>query len=259
MLSWAKKRQLIYGGIVALFFALALGAPILSRTIRGSSCTDGRQNGSETGTDCGGACALLCPNTAAEPRTIWQRVFNESGGIASAVLYAENPNKSAGAFDAPYQVKVYDSFGLLVAEKRVMAMIPPNGTFAVFAPNLFVGERVPVRASFERTAPIVWRSDVLPLDAVRVEHLQFSLVPQPRVDAEVATALKSFVSAIAVAILYDADGNAVGASQTVAERVGVSASAPISFVWRAPFANPPVRAEVLTAARHAYQQEGAVR
>lgn len=249
MLSWAKKRQLIYGGIVALFFALALGAPTLSHTIRGASCSDGRQNGSETGVDCGGGCALLCPNTAAEPRTIWQRVFSEGGGIASAVLYAENPNKTAGAFDAPYQVKVYDSFGLLVAEKRVMAMIPPNGTFAVFAPNLFVGERAPVRASFERTAPIVWRRDVLPLDAVRVERLQFSLIPQSRVEAEIINTTKNPLGAIAVAILYDASGNAVGASQTVAERVSVGASAPISFVWRAPFVIPPVRAEVLTAAR----------
>lgn len=249
MLSWARKRQLTYGGIVALFFVLVFVAPILSRTIRGPSCTDSRQNGSETGTDCGGACAFLCPNTAAEPRTIWQRVFNEGGGIASAVLYAENPNKSAGAFDAPYQVKVYDSFGLLVAEKRVTAMIPTNSTFAVFAPNLFVGERIPVRASFERTAPIVWRSDVLPPNAVRVERLQFSLTPQPRVNAELATALKNPVGATAIAILYDADGNAVGASQTVAEQVGVGTSVSISFVWRAPFANPPVRAEILAAAR----------
>lgn len=249
MLSWAKKRQLIYGGIVALFFVLVFAAPILSRTILGASCTDGRQNGSETGVDCGGACALLCPNTASEPRTIWQRVFMEGGGIASAVLYAENQNKNAGAFDAPYQVKVYDSFGLLVAEKRVTALISPNGAFAVFAPNLFVGERVPVRASFERTAPIVWRRDVLPQNAVRVERLQFSLIPQPRVEAGIINTTKNPLGAIAVVILYDADGNAVGASQTVAERVGAGASAPISFVWRAPFANPPVRAEVLTAAR----------
>lgn len=249
MLSWARKRQLIYGGIVALFFALALGSPFLSRTIRGSSCTDGRKNGTETGVDCGGACALLCPNTAAEPRTIWQRVFTEGGGIASAVLYAENQNKNAGAFDAPYQVKVYDSFGLLVAEKRVTAMISPNGNFAVFAPNLFVGERVPVRASFELTSPIVWRSDLLPQSATRVERLQFSLTPQPRVEADILNTTENPLGAVAVAILYDADGNAVGASQTVVESVGAGASMPISFSWRAPFTNSPVRAEILMAAR----------
>ncbi|TSC83650.1 MAG: Uncharacterized protein G01um101417_461 [Parcubacteria group bacterium Gr01-1014_17] len=248
MLSWARKRQLAYGGIVALFFVLVIGAPFFARTIRGPSCIDGRQNGSETGADCGGACALLCPNTAAEPRTIWQRVFPEGGGIASAVLYAENPNKNAGAFDAPYQVKVYDSAGILVAEKRVTALIPSNGTFAVFAPNLFVGERVPVRASFERTALISWHRNVLPLDAVRVERLQFSLIPQPRVQAEIATTLKNPVNATAIAILYDEDGNAVGASQTIAEQVRAGANTPISFVWRAPFARTPVRAEVLAAA-----------
>jgi len=246
MLSWARKRQLIYGGIVALFFVLIIGIPFLLRTIRGPSCFDKKQNGEETGADCGGACALLCPNTAGEPRTIWQRVFPEGGGIASAVLYAENPNKNAGAFDTPYQVKVYDSAGLLVAEKRITVVVPTNGAFAVFAPNLFVGERVPVRASFERTAPISWRRDVLPYDVMRAQNIRLSLVPQARVDAEIVTESKEFVNGAAVAILYDADGNAVGASKTTADLVGAQSPVPVSFVWRAPFARTPVRAEILT-------------
>lgn len=255
MLSWARKRQIIYGGVVALFFVLVIGAPFLSRTIRVASCSDGRQNGTETGKDCGGGCVLLCVGEASEPRAVWQRVFNESGGIASAVLYAENQNKNAGAFDAPYQVKVYDSFGLLIAERRVTATIPPNGSFAVFAPNLFVGERVPVRASFERMAPIVWRRDVLPQDSVRVERLQFSLVPQPRVEAMLVNSAEMIVETVATAVLYDENGNSVGASQTVVD-IGPSKDAAISFVWRAPFAHPPVRVEIIPVIRTTVKHGG---
>ena len=247
MLSWARKRQLIYGGIVALFFVLIIGIPFLLRTISGPSCFDGKQNGTEIGADCGGACALLCPNTAGEPRTVWQRVFPEGGGIASAVLYAENPNKNAGAFDAPYQVKVDDSAGLLVAEKRITTVIPPNGAFAVFAPNLFVGERVPVRASFERTASISWRHDVSSSDTLRAQNIRLSLTPQARVDAEIVTESKEFVNGAAVAILYDADGNAVGASKTTVDLVSAQSPVSISFVWRAPLPRTPVRAEILTS------------
>ncbi len=251
MLSWAKKRQLFYGAAAIFLLVLIFAVPLLSRTIRGSSCIDGSQNGSETGVDCGGTCALLCPDVAREPRALWQRVFLEGGGIASAVLYAENQNEYAGAFDAPYQVKVYDSSGLLVAERRVTAMIPPGGTFAVFAPNLFVGERVPVRASFERTARIVWRRDMLPVNAVRAENAELSLTPQTRVDATVVNTTKSPSRAVAVALLYDASGNAVGASQTVVDDLPAGASFPVSFVWRAPVAPTPVRAEIVTAARAA--------
>lgn len=245
MLSWARKRQLIYGASAVFLFALIFAAPLISSTIRGPSCSDGRQNGGETGVDCGGGCALLCPNTAREPRVLWQRVFREGGGIASAVFYAENLNQNAGAFDAPYQVKVYDSVGLLIAEKRVTATIPPDGPFAVFAPNLFVGERIPARAFFERTSSIVWRRDVLPASAMRVLDIRLSTSPQARVDARIITDSQKELSGNAVAIVYDASGNAIGASGTIVEEVSEAMPKSMSFIWRAPFSTTPVRAEVL--------------
>ena len=244
MFSWPQRRQYLYGGSALLFLLLIFGAPFLVRQIRAPSCTDGRQNGAETGRDCGGQCALLCRGEASEPRILWQRVFNEGGGVASALLYGENSNKEAGVFSAPYYVKLYDSRGVLVAEKEISGTIPPGGTFAVFAPNLFIGERVPVRAIFETTAPFSWRRDVPASGVLRVQHIQLSLAPVPRVDAELVNTTHETFGVRVVAILYDESGNAVGASQTALALAG-SKSAPLAFVWRVPFARPPVRVDII--------------
>lgn len=247
-LSWACRRQLIYGGTAALVLMLLFGSPFLSHTIRRPLCTDGRQDGAETGVDCGGACSRLCTGAAIEPRVLWQRVFNEGGGVASALLYGENPNKDAGAFDARYYTKTYDSDGVLVAEKETTTAITPGGVFAVFAPNLFVGARVPARADFEPRPGTEWRRDAPPASAVRVRNIRLSLIPLPRVEAIAANTTDISLDAVFTTILYDETGNAIGASQTTA-KLPSRASASLVFAWRAPFVTTPVRAEILFGAR----------
>lgn len=229
-------------------FLLLFGASFLPRTIRGPSCTDGKQNGGETGVDCGSSCTRLCVGEAAEPRVVWQRVFNEGGGVASALLYGENLNKNAGAFDARYYTKVYDSDGVLVAEKEAVAAIALGGAFAVFAPNLFIGARVPARADFEPRPGTEWRRDAPPASAVRVRDIRLSLIPLPRVEAIAANTADISLDAVFTTILYDETGNAIGASQTTA-KLPSRASTPLVFAWRAPFITTPVRAEILFGAR----------
>lgn len=247
-LSWARRRQFIYGGGAALALLLLFGIPFLPRTIRGPVCTDGRQNGRETGVDCGGGCTLLCRGEAMEPRVVWQRVFNEGGGVASALLYGENLNTDAGVFDARYYVKVYDAAGVLVAERETTAAIAPDGAFAVFAPNLFVGERTATRAVFEARPGTLWRRDAPPRSALRVSGIQLSLLPLPRVEAVAANTTDYSLEGVFTAILYDATGNALGASQTVVA-LSPQGSMPLTFVWRTPFAETPVRAEIIAAVR----------
>jgi hypothetical protein len=245
MFSWAVRRQLFYGGGILVFLLLVFGTPFLSRTLSGPLCTDGQKNGQEIGIDCGGACARLCVGTVQEPRVLWERAFNEGGGVGSALLYGENPN-AAGVFSAPFYVKLYDSAGVLVAEKETVGSIVPGSTFAIFAPNLFVGARIPVRAVFEPRVAFEWRRDVPAVSVLAAHSVGFSLVPQPRVEAVIENRGAFRVGARAVAILFDRAGNALGASETIAE-VPARSSVPTSFVWRVPFAVAPVRAEVLVA------------
>lgn len=247
-LSWARRQQFIYGGGTALLLLLIFATPFLPRTIRGPVCTDERQNGSETGVDCGGACPRLCRGEAVEPRALWQKVFNQDGGVTSALLYGENLNMDAGAFDARYYVKVYDAVGILVAEKEASAAIAPGGAFAVFAPNLFVGERVATRAVFEARPGTAWRRDMPPRSALRVQDTRWSLLPLPRIEVTAINTTDALLSGTFIAIFYNASGNAVGASQTVAE-LPPRGSAPLVFSWRAPFREMPVRAEIISAVR----------
>jgi len=246
MFSWARRRQIIYGGGVLVFLLIIFGVPFIVKKISGPSCSDGKKNGIEEEIDCGGACPRLCRDESWALSIVWQRVFREGGGVASALLYGENFYKTGGVFDAQYYVKVYDTAGVLIAEKETIGSILPGSSFAIFAPNFYVGERVPVRAIFEQRAPFEWRQDVPKASTIRTESIQLSTTPQTRVEAVLFNSGEKTLKARAAAILYNANGNAIGASETTASLRG-GARVPISFFWRAPFSETPVRAEIISS------------
>ena len=59
-MTWGLKRQIFYV-IVLLLFVTVFAFIILYPTFnKAPSCIDGKQNGNETGIDCGGSCANAC-------------------------------------------------------------------------------------------------------------------------------------------------------------------------------------------------------
>ncbi len=59
-MSWASRRRTTYLTGVILFFVVIIGGPVAYLILSvAPTCTDGTQNGGETGIDIGGPCPLL--------------------------------------------------------------------------------------------------------------------------------------------------------------------------------------------------------
>ncbi|HEU5114911.1 MAG TPA: hypothetical protein VFT82_04055, partial [Candidatus Paceibacterota bacterium] len=124
MASWSTRRRwsylLIFAALVVLFF----GVPFFFLFYKAPTCFDGKQNGNETGIDCGGSCARLCPADFAAPRVLWSYSVQVVPGVFNSLAYVQNPNPSVEADNVPYLFRLYDSQGLLIAERTGKAFVP---------------------------------------------------------------------------------------------------------------------------------------
>ena len=68
------------------------------------TCFDGVKNQNEKGLDCGGVCTRICSGDISTPIVMWQRVFQVTPGVYSAVAYIQNPN----VLNRPYKVLAND-------------------------------------------------------------------------------------------------------------------------------------------------------
>src|SRR5271154_3129598 len=134
-LSWSFRRKLVYSG-VTFVVALGIAAYVWIAFFNAApTCFDTKQDGNETGVDCGGSCSLICANVATPPIVEWARVFQSgSGNVYTAAAYVQNNNGNAAARGAHYVFQFYDADNKLITEQDGVIDIPPVSTVPIVVP-----------------------------------------------------------------------------------------------------------------------------
>lgn len=246
-MSWAQKRKLIYIGSAVLVFLLAVVLPLSIHFYQAPTCFDGKQNQTELGVDCGGPCALLCPGGYVPLNVLWSRFSKVSDGVYNVLAYVENPNLNAGANNLSYTFKLYDKDGILLNERDGLTFAPADRLIAVFAADLQTGKQIPQRVSFSFTSPAVWQKQVSPETGLSVSQ---SVVTKedssPRLSAVLSnTTINNIKNIEAVAIIYNADGNALAFSRTIVDSIAGQSSVNLNFNWPQPFSVASARTEII--------------
>jgi len=240
MSFWAQKKQATYGFFVLLFLVVVVSIPAYYTFFHHApTCFDGIQNQGEEGIDCGGPCTKVCAPEAQPPIVHWQLFFKVTDGVYNVVANVENPNTGVYATDVPYTFRLYDDNNVEIADRTGTAFMLPNAVFPIFEGGLMTGERVPVRATFEFDGTPSWQKKPYVLPRLVVIDQTLSGSSTPRVDATIQNTEDYDVSNIeVVSVIYDADGNAIAASDTLVDHIAAQSSQDVVFTWPQPFTEP---------------------
>lgn len=238
-MTWAHKRQLTILAILIACGLIILALIIVPKITKPATCSDGRQNGTESGIDCGGICKLYCVSDV-QPLTIqWSRALPVTGSIYNLVAYIENPNRDAGIRSINYEFRIYDADNIFIAKREGVTYVNPNGAFVVFEGGVDVGNRPPKYTIFEfKGTPRFERVDPRALDVfLSSQDIQIeNLGTRPRLIADIENSSIYEISNItAVALLFDENENVVGASSTVIESILPGSRDQVFFTWPVPF------------------------
>jgi hypothetical protein len=235
-LSWRSKKQLTYLsivlGVILIFVYRSFIAPVLSVA---PTCFDGKQNGNEQGLDCGGPCQKVCPFQSNALLLRWARVFKVTPSIYNAMAYVDNQNPGSAIRKIAYEFRVYDDRGIFITSRTGESFIGPVGRFVIFEPSLSVGNRVPAKTLFKFIEAPVWekidrRFETFPL-SVRDKKIS-NPESAPKLEATVANdSIYDLTNIPVIAILYDKDGNALGASRTFLDKLPKNSTEPVYFTW----------------------------
>ncbi len=249
-MTWGRERQLFYISVLALFFlvfGLLIAYPYFNRT---PACSDGRQNGTETGVDCGGACKLACFAETDPISIMWSRAFKVVPGRYNAVAYLVNHNENKVVEKMNYRFRFADENNVYIGKREGSTYVPATGKFAVFESAIDVGNSIPVYTTFEFTSAPVWTQ----VDPKLVSQLNISVgdivlggaTTSPYLSAKIKNNSLLFIPEVnVVAILYDALGNAVSVSRTFMDSLSGQEVEELSFTWPEPFGAEVVAKELL--------------
>lgn len=248
-MTWAGGRRLTIFLILGAI-ALAFGVVVYIATFYHTpTCTDGVQNGSEQGPDCGGSCPYLCSAAEEPPTVLFTSAIPNGGGRTDVVALVENKNPDAAAKAIPYTITLYGFGQNLIERVRGTIELPPGATVPVFVPGVASGQQAVenVFLTIDSSA-IKWYA--LPSDPRTVPGVSNIVLggsaAAPRITATLGNPdVVPMTGVKAIVLVRDASGNAVGASSTLVPSIPAQGSAAAIFAWNAPFPAPPVSIQVL--------------
>lgn len=234
-MSWASKRQFKYFSIFIAFVALVIFILIYPMLFKKPTCSDGKQNGTEIGVDCGGSCSIMCKIDVSDPSIIWSRAFHVTDNNYNLVAYVENRNKNSAVVSAKYEFRIYDTNNKLLGRREGITFIPPNQQFAVFESRFDSGESKIKSVTFEFLSPLVWvkKFPTLQTLPIRVKNIIFdNNKDTPGLSAIISNeSVYDIPEFDVITILYDVNKNAINASKTHKYKLLSNSSMPVTFTW----------------------------
>lgn len=250
LITWGLKRQILYIAVLVLFFSIFAFLIISPSFNKPPTCTDNKQNGDETGVDCGGSCVKACLAEVDDISILWARAFRVIPGRYNAVAYIVNHNKNTAVQEIRYRFRFADANNIYIGKREGKTFVPPSGAFAVFEPGIDIGNSIPVYVSFEFTETPHW----LQVPQEKIDQLKILVsniqlegeTTSPRLSATLKnSSLFTIPNVNVIAILYDAGGNALSTSRTYLKELAPLQSANINFTWPEPLSGVVVQQEII--------------
>lgn len=246
-MSWATKRRFIIIAIITAVLVVIGGIIAFFSFHDAPTCTDGKMNQDETGIDCGGVCSRICAPDATLPSASFVRAVPGPTGRTDVVAYLENANANAAARAVKFRIELYASDRTVIAERTGVADLPPSSVTPIYLPNFYSGSE-PVAQAF------------LSFDEGSIDWFEYSdtrIVPEiesavqggsetaPRVLARVSNPSAATIPATKlIAVVFDTQGNAMAASQTILPELPGGGSATATFTWTEAFSGAVSRIDV---------------
>ena len=245
---WAYWRRVQYGAGVGVVFLLLVILLYFKFFYATPTCFDGRQNGGESGIDCGGACTRICALGVIPPVVQWAQAFRVTEGQYNAVAYVENRNKGVGTSALSYTFTLYNDKGSVITTRSGKTSLPPDGVYPIFEGRIAVGKEIPARTFLELVSVDNWQGATAGRAQFEVRSRALvSADSKPRLNTAIYnTSLEEVQNMEIVATIFDVSGKALTASQSVIPRFAGREEQQVVFTWPEPIATTLRSCEVPT-------------
>lgn len=233
-----RTKQLIYGGIYAIFWIAVIALVYFLFARPAPSCFDHIQNEGEQGVDCGGPCAKACiPSNLAAivPLTPGVYTFPATPGADTFLVEVENANSGFAAQSFDYNFDLYDASGTIVQSIPGQSFIYGSEVKYLLVVNQAVS------STFDHAQLSVSNVDWVPAATLGIVP-QFGN-PLPPTGSSISSStitvtgeltdrdISAFQNILIVAVFRGDDNSVLGASQTEIDGIAPQQSQSFSVIY----------------------------
>jgi hypothetical protein len=208
------------------------------------TCFDNKQNGFESGIDCGGTCSLMCKESVSPLTVVWAKAIRLGKDTVNYDLVAllSNSNIDNASHEVGYTFNLFDAKGAIFRSLTGSTTVPLDGKIPLIIQNVELSE-VPVNVTVTLTDGPHYKVLESPTSpTVKVISRRYEAGAIPRIYATIAnTKLLEIMNLPVRTLLFDKDDNVYAVGQTVIPYLPKEGTQEIIFTWDVPLPFPPTR------------------
>ncbi|MDB5260714.1 MAG: hypothetical protein JWN37_945 [Candidatus Nomurabacteria bacterium] len=244
-MNWSTRRKIVYG-ILAIVIMVIICLYLFWGTIFPTpTCNDGKQNGYESGVDCGGLCALRCAQEVVPLKVLWSRALQTSSSSYDLVMMVTNKNIDNTPRAVGYSFVLYDESGQKAMTISGSTTAPLDSDFPIVRQNISLS-----RAPSQVTAEVVdgphFKVNENPASpTIRQSNIKYEAGTIPRVYATLTNTKRIVINNLPVrVVVYDSHNNAIATGETIIPLLDKEESKQVVFTWRTPFNVVPTKISI---------------
>lgn len=244
-MNWDTKQKVLYA-LSAVIVILGVGVFVLRDAIfPAPTCVDHKQNGFESGIDCGGTCALVCSKDVSPLKVVWSKAVTVGANMYDLVALVTNANINNASPQLGYRFIVYDKNAIPITILNGTTTAPLDGKFPIVisgVPLKVVPNNVVVKLN-DGPHFTVKESPTAPTLRVTDRHFEGGEIS--RVYATLVNTKRLEINNLPVRVLlYDTNENVYAVGETIVPLIPKEGVKEVSFTWHNPLPKTPTRIEV---------------
>lgn len=241
-MHWDTKRRLIYAFATLFVIATLLVISFRKVLFPDPTCVDMKQNGFETGVDCGGECALRCSAEVYPLSVLWSTAVKSSQFTYDIVGLVSNKNINNASRALGYTFTAYSEKGDILDTFNGTTTAPLDGEFPIIIQNVTLSE-APFRVGMTLNDTAHYKVRENPATpTVSITNRVYEAGTVSRVYAQVKNNKQFEVRDLEVRVLLlDAKDNVFAVGTTLVPFLTREESRQISFTWNKAFEEAPTR------------------
>lgn len=245
--QWSKRRRVVYGAGFLVALVLLFTYFYRDTLFPTPTCSDGKQNGYESGVDCGGTCSLRCAQEVIPISVSWARAVRTSSTTYDLVALLSNKNIDNAPRGLSYVFTVYTKDGKQMLAVQGTTIVPVDGDFPVIKQNVILPEEPgEVSATVSANVPHYKALEKPTEPTIRVSNTRFEAGSISRVYARITNTKRVSLRSVPVRVLlYEASGNVFGVGETIIPELGKESAEDVVFTWKNAFEQTPTKITVV--------------
>ena len=241
-MNWGTRRKFIYG-LVIILTVTACGVYSLRDVLfPAPTCFDTKQNGYESGIDCGGTCSLRCTQEISPLTVKWTRMLLIAPRRYDFVAMVSNKNIDNAPHALGYSFVVMNESGAEIATINGTTTAPVDGDFPIIKQDVTLPENPKEVIVKLHDGPHYTVLEKPTSPTIRTIGTRYEAGSIPKVFATILNTKRTTLSNIPVrAVLYDVNDNAFAVGETVVPFLDKEGRREISFTWGGAFEKAPTR------------------